>query len=653
MRRLEVPAAVTAPARTRWWLVALALSVVVSYANSLNGPFFVDDRVTIVDNSSVHDWAHLRELFVTNEETPLTNRPLVGVSFILNYVAGGDDVRGYHLVNIAMHLVTALLLFGVVRRTLELPPLRARVGSSALPAAFCTAVLWAVHPLNTEAVDYVTQRTEIMMGAFFLATMYASLRAHGQPGWRWTATAVACCAAGMACKESMVVAPLAVLLFDRVFQFDSMRSAFMARWRVYAGLAATWCVPAALIAVQPFMRSAGFSTRVSVWTYLLNQTVMIVRYLRLTVWPTSLVVNYGWPLPLQAGDVWPQGIVVIALLAATAVALWKRAAVGFAGAWFFLALAPTSSLMPIVTEVGAERRMYVPLMSVIALAVVAVMVAGETLPRWRRVAGWMTMAAIAMAFMAGTMLRNREYRSALTLAETTVARWPSSVGEHVLGTEWLLAGNHAEAVSHFQRAVPGAPRAYYSLATIEFADGQWDAAIRDFRAFLDAEPLLFEAIAARLSLALALARKSQWADAVEQARLVLTMHPSPDVALDARLIIADGLREQQAFDAAVAQYQAYVEARPNDIRGATGLAISFVGLGRTADAAVWFTRAADLAPDDAAVQRNAAMVLLELHRIDAAAVYAQRAARLRPDDPVAHDLLGLVRLAQQQATRSR
>jgi tetratricopeptide (TPR) repeat protein len=407
------------------------------------------------------------------------------------------------------------------------------------------------------------------------------------------------------------------------------------------------------------MRSAGLSTGVTVWTYLLNQTVMIVRYLRLAVWPTSLAVNYGWPVPLHVGHVWPQGILVLGLLVATLVALWKQPAFGFVGAWFFLTLAPTSSFLPIATEVGAERRMYLPLMAIVALAVVGIVAMWQSLPdhpqtggstsrRSGRVAGWTTMAAITAACMAITMMRNREYRSGLTLAETTVARWPSSVGEHVLGTEWLLAGNPSEALWHFQRAVPGAPRAYYSMALIEFEREQWDVAIRDFRAFLLAQPRLLEAISARLYLGHALGHQSQWAEAIEQARLVLTMRPSRDEALDARLLIADSLRAQQAFDGAVAQYQAYVEARPNDSHGATGLAVSFVGLNRTADAATWFTRAADLTQDDPATQRNAAMALLELHRVDAAAVYAERAVRLRADDAVAHDVFGQILFSQQK-----
>jgi len=174
----------------------------------------------------------------------------------------------------------------------------------------------------------------------------------------------------MACKESMVTAPVMVALYDRAFVFGSLKEAFARRWRLYAGLGATWVVLVLLLLGGARNHSAGFSAGVGVWTYLLNQTVMIVRYLYLTVWPWSLVSIYGWPASLTLADALPQAAAVCALLAATVVAMFRWPSLGFAGCWFFLTLAPTSSVVPIATEVGAERRMYLPLVALITFAVV-------------------------------------------------------------------------------------------------------------------------------------------------------------------------------------------------------------------------------------------------------------------------------------------
>src|SRR5262245_25883934 len=117
----------------------------------------------------------------------------------------------------------------------------------------------------------------------------------------WHVVAVLACALGMGSKEAMVTAPVAVVLFDRAFLFDSFRAAFRNRWSLYAALAATWIVLAVLLSTDPRPNSAGFSSGVSSWTYLLNQASMVTRYVGLAFWPKSLVAFYGWPVPLSLG----------------------------------------------------------------------------------------------------------------------------------------------------------------------------------------------------------------------------------------------------------------------------------------------------------------------------------------------------------------
>jgi len=351
----------------------IVFAAFLAYWNTFSGPFVFDDVASVVENQQIRNWWDVGGLLRSERELPVAGRPLVNASFALNYAMGGLDVRGYHAWNVAVHLACALLVFAIVRTTLQQPALRDRFGSRAPDLAFAVALLWALHPLNTEAVDYVTQRTESMMAFFYLATLVASSRAAAEPSRRrWPIAAVVLCASGMACKESMVTAPVIVALYDGAFLFGSLKEAFIRRWRLYAGLAATWVILVLVLFSGARVHSAGFSTGVSVWTYLLNQTVMIVRYLYLTVWPWSLVSNYGWPASLTLADVLPEAAAVCALLAATLFAMFRWPSLGFAGCWFFLTLAPTSSVVPIATEVGAERRMYLPLVSLIALAVVGV-----------------------------------------------------------------------------------------------------------------------------------------------------------------------------------------------------------------------------------------------------------------------------------------
>ncbi|MGH9387692.1 MAG: hypothetical protein ACRD2N_25825 [Vicinamibacterales bacterium] len=359
----------------------IVVAGMVSYGNSLSGPFVFDDRNAIVENISLRSFD---TVLSQAPNSPIAGRPLVALSFALNHRVGGLEVRGYHLANIGIHLCTALLLFGVARRTLLMPRMKGLYSADdATGPAFAIALLWTVHPLNTEAVDYITERTESLMALMFVLTLYASIRALAVNGpfqssrvpkfqSLWQSIAVLACGLGMACKESMVTAPVVVMVYDRVFVFSGVREAARNRSRLYGGLALTALVLAYLIVPGPRSGSAGFSAGVAPWTYLVNQTVMIVRYLRLTFWPTSLVINYGPPLSLTLQQVLPQAAAVGALLMFTLLALVRWRTVGFLGAWAFLTLAPTSSIVPIATEVGAERRMYLPLMALVAAVVLAV-----------------------------------------------------------------------------------------------------------------------------------------------------------------------------------------------------------------------------------------------------------------------------------------
>ena len=127
-------------------------------------------------------------------ELPTAGRPLVNFSFAANYALDGLNVRGYHLFNLICHLGSGLLIFGIVRRTLRQSRLKERFGVTSLNLGFAAAILWTLHPLNTEAVNYLTQRTELMMAFFYLLTVYASIRAAQAKTHSWSTMAIVACA---------------------------------------------------------------------------------------------------------------------------------------------------------------------------------------------------------------------------------------------------------------------------------------------------------------------------------------------------------------------------------------------------------------------------------------------------------------------------
>ncbi len=552
----------------RAFLLLLVATGIAVYANSLDGPLVFDDLPAVRDNVSIRRlWPLSIPLTPPERGEAVSGRPVVNLSFAVNYALGGSNVVGYHVGNIALHLACALLLFGILRRTLD-----------EEAVAFACALLWMIHPLQTEAVDYIAARTESAMALCLLATLYCAIRG-------WTAGAIAACAIGMACKETMAVAPLLVPLYDRAFRASSWREAWQRRKALWLGLAATWAVLVVLIASTPRAHSAGFvgsgGIAAGAWTYLLNQSALIVRYLRLILWPSGLVLDYGFPKPLSLRDVAGPVLLLAGLAAATVVAWIRRPRVGFLGLWFFVTLAPSSSVVPVLTEVGAERRMYLPAMAAIVLVVAAASKRLAQRPRLSVAA----LAIVAVALGAATIARNREFQSPLTLWETNVARWPHGRARVNLAAALQAAGRRDEMLEQLQAAVSDYPEARYDLGAQLATRGDVERGLRELETFAREFP----------------------------------SHPN---ARPARTLMAS--------------------ARTRLAATSTDEAIAAAAAGRLTEAIPKFRRAVELLPDNANVHRNLANALLDAHDYDAAAGEARAALALSPDDAAAREILGRI-----------
>jgi hypothetical protein len=354
---------------------------------------------------------------------------------------------------------------------------KTRFAGAANDLAFGAALLWAVHPLTTDAVTYITQRTESLMALCYLSTLYASLRSGEEHSTPWAVAAVAACAIGMGAKESMATAPLMVILYDRIFLFHSFRAAAL-RWRLYLGLMLTSLFLAFQLVAGPRAGLREFSTAISVWTYLLNQSVMVCRYLRLAAWPRDLAITYGAPVAYALSDVLIESAIVVSLLSLTAAAFRRWPIAAFFGAWFFITLAPSSSFVPIATEVGAERRMYVPLMALTTAAVVGLYGLRRLRSRTPRAVAATCVVVAAAGLGLATMARNADYQSWLMLAEKTLERWPSDAAHAAVGGELSRLGRDDEALPYLRIGARSDARAQYNLGVTLYNLKRYDESIR-------------------------------------------------------------------------------------------------------------------------------------------------------------------------------
>ena len=442
------------------WLPQILLIVAgaLAYADSFDGVFVFDDRMEIRGNPAIRSlWRPIEAMF---GGPGLPRRPLPYLSFAINYALGGLDVSGYHVVNLAIHLAAAVVLYDIVRTTLAGPRLADRFGASAAPVALAVALVWVVHPLTTQAVTYIYQRMESMMSLFYLLTLACFM--HGATASRqapWLAASVACCAAGMACKEVMVTAPLLVLWYDRVFIGTRWRGTPGDRLRFHAALASTWLVLVAVVRSQAARYGELEKPQHSALSYALNQSAVILHYLRLVCLPRGLCLDYGWQeRPLT------QLIVPLAAIAALLmVVCWcvaRRPAAGFLGGAFFLILAPSSSILP-VDELAFEHRMYLPLAVVLTTLVLAadalLMGLARRWPQWRRgfhAVGVAAVAILAVTLAAMTWARNADYRSLVAMWQDVAAKAPRNAKAYEnLGLALAEAGRLEESVAAFRQAI--------------------------------------------------------------------------------------------------------------------------------------------------------------------------------------------------------
>ena len=651
-------------------VLVLGVAVFGVYFPAADGPFIFDDAGTIVDNPSIRQlWplvggGESRGPLNPPRTTAVHGRPLVNLSFAVNYYFGGLDPFGYRMVDIVVHLFSAMLLWAIVARTLRLDYFGERFDRVAEPLSFAAALVWALHPVDTESVIYVTQRTELMMGMFYLATLYCSIR-------YWTTTraavratclvgATAACWSGMLSKEMMVSAPVMVLLFERTFVAGTFRRALSRSWPLYVGLGLAWAPLLALNFGGPRTPAAGFGLGVAAHEWWFTQAKVIILYLKLAVWPWPLVIHYEISYLKTAYEAWPWLLATGILAAGTLLLLRRRWSVGFVAVWFFGVLSPTL-VIPLVNETAAERRMYLPLAAIVPLLIVGGYVVQERVWRWFK-KGSGTVAGTAghrpkvgrvlrttvpdpflnhesigrgpgAVFFVATMVlaigfgyvsshRLRAYRDELSLWQDAVVHQPHDpLVQYNLGNQLAEAGQLLEAISHFEEAVrldPDSYRAHFNLGRAMEASARPEDAIEHYRATLRLRP---DYAASHYNLARLLEDAGQTRQAIEHYRRAIALEPDFSAAhtnLGILKMSAGNVQEAiESFEAALRGQE--------DLANHVNLAMAYSMANRVGEAIPIAEKALDLARS----QNETSLV----EELESALAYF-RAQRSAPSSPL-------------------
>jgi tetratricopeptide (TPR) repeat protein len=542
---------------------------ILTYLNSFESGFVFDDRLYINPN--------LQNLWNATFGGDNMARPLIGFTLGLNYAISGFDDWSYHLLNLLIHILAALCLYGIVRRTLLTERLSDIFGKRAAPLALVIALLWMVHPLQTQAVTYIIQRCESLMGLFYLLTLYSAMRSFSSERKAlWYVTAILACAAGMLSKQVILTAPLIVLLYDMFFVSSSFKGALQRHRGLYIGLASTWVLLVATFVAAPVNETAGFAVKgISPITYYLSQFRVIVQYVRLALYPDALSIDYGWKKATEISQVVPFAIPILILQAATLWGIYRRKPLAFLGAWFFGILAVTSSFMPF-SDLVFEHRMYLPLAAVVTVIVLGADWLASRLSRQGRdylqdaksIERKLALAVVVvLVFTLGifTVRRNMDYKTEFVLWADTVNKQPQSPRAHINHGRLLQRqGLIEEAAAHFAEALTYDPENL-------IGQNNYGAALLELRRAAEAKEHLLIAVALRPDFPLShqnlgrtLIELGELDKAIEHLSIAIELDPKPP---ELHFYLGNAFQKIERYEEALASYDrtlqldsTYVEA---------------------------------------------------------------------------------------------
>jgi tetratricopeptide (TPR) repeat protein len=471
-------------------------------------------------------------------------------------------------------------------------------------------------------------------------------------------------------KEVIVTAPLMVLLYDRVLVSGSFRNAWRRHPWVYVGLAACW-LPIGLQMSVIGHQAAGFGHGVAWWDYALTECRAVVMYLRLCFWPHPLVLDYGMFKSVPPAELAPYAAIVVALLAMVGIAFRFSPVAGFAASWFFVTLAPTSSIVPLPGQPMAEHRLYLPLAGVVALAVLgAYALAGRR--------SFIGVAAVAPVLMVLSFDRNRDYGTEESIVSDTLAKNPSSARAHFAVANFLshVSGRSSDAIVHYEEALklaPGFADAHRNLGDeLAKIPGRLNDAVAQYEDALKLRP---DSPATLTNLGNALRNiPGRSKEAIAQYQAALHLRPdyavahnnlglvwstTPDRSNDAIVQFEEALRADPDYavahcnlgdalakipgrsDEAAAQYREALRLKPDYVEAHNNLGSLWANQPAQLDEAIaQFETAVGLSPGSAAIHYNLAAALLKAHRRrDDAVAHLETALRLDPGNETVRRLL--------------
>ena len=609
------------------------------YSNTLEVNFVFDDLPRIKENPYIR----IDELSVDSlgqavfNKKSSANRPLGNFSFALNYYFGRLNPKSYHVVNIVIHILTAILLYFFLNSILSIPLLSTRYSHSEV-IAFFAALIWLVSPLQTQSVTYIVQRLNSMAAMFyvlsFLSYVKGRLAENKRHRWFWFIGAVLSGILALASKQNAAILPFFILLFEWYF-FQDLEWGWLKRnLKFIIGVAALFCLIAFLyLGTNPIEKLKSINDfshhEFTLTERILTQFRVVIYYLSLLFYPNPSRLNLDYDFPLSHSLVDPIStlfclVLIIGLIGLAVYLARKERLLSFCLLWFFGNLVIESSVIPLA--IIYEHRTYLPSMFIYLLAVVLVY-------RYIKIK-WLGIALgciVIAVFSLWTYQRNSVWSDPIAFWSDCVKKSPQKARpQNNLGEVLANTGRLTEAVKHYSEALrinPDFADAHNNLGAALKAQGKINEAIHHYREALRIHPKYVKALN---NLGNALLQQQGVTDEVlDLLKKALEINPH---TADTYVNLGCALMLQNKSDEAFVNFKKALQINPDIAEAHINLGIILFNRERPDEAIAHFREALRIKPDDATAQDNLKKALAILKEIDNAIADIKVSLKLYPRD---------------------
>jgi len=667
--------------KTYLHLLIIAVLGFLIYSNTLHAHFELDDDVYIIQNAAIKDLGYFLEPsrvmgltdIAINFRYAFITRIVGYFTFALNYYFHGLDVTGYHAVNILIHIINGILVYFLIRLIFQTPFFSEggpEVHSSPLLTpnifALCSALIFICHPVQTQAVTYITQRFASLATLFFLLSIisYMKSRLSGAAPARYGLYALSflSAVAAMLVKEISFTLPVMIAVIE-IFFFQGNPARRVLR---LAPLALTMLViPAALLTAQgsfsiaalsKSMKTLASGPALSRTDYLFTQFRVIATYIRLLFLPAGQNLDYDYPV-YHSFSTPPVLFSFLFLLLIVSLGIYflfrskdggrrnrSLRIISLGIFWFFVTISVESSIIPI-QDVIFEHRLYLPSVGFTAAFMGAVAMAVQRLKK--RAASRAAAAAVAVAVLVlsgASYARNSVWKTNISLWQDVVKKSPSKARPHYnLAVAYTTQGRDDEAVREFQAAIRVNPRyfeARYNLAKAYTRQGRISDAIKEFQEAAEINPGDADV---HYNLGLAYNRQGRVSEAIREYRFATALKPA---YFRAHNNLANAYLSQGRIQEAITEYLAAIKIDPGYALVHYNLGLAYAAESRVADAVREFLTTIQLDPGFYQAHYSLGVAYRMQGRIDEAVRQFQTTLRLQPDHAEAkkelQDITGMI-----------